>query len=138
MKKILGFLLASALMAFAAMTPADDATHQIQFAKGKPSASVSGKITGSDSIDYQLRASAGRTMRVDFKASKGAAYFNVLPPGSSGEAIFVGSMAGDHFQGKLPTDGVYTLRSIVMGGAKDGGKTVSYGLKVDIKGGSHG
>ena len=78
MKKILGFTLASALMAFAAMTPADNATHQIQFAKGKTSASVSGKITGNDSIDYQLRASAGQTMSVDFKASKGAAYFQCL------------------------------------------------------------
>lgn len=136
MKRILVFMLASALMAFAAMTPAGDATHQIQFAKGKSSASVSGKITGNDSIDYLLRASAGQTMTVDFKASKGAAYFNVLPPGSNGEAIFVGSMAGDHFQGKLPTDGVYTLRVYLMGGAKDGGKTVSYTLKVDIKGGS--
>ena len=57
-------------------------------------------------------------MTVDFKASKSAAYFNVLPPGSSGEAIFVGSSAGNHFIGELPSDGDYILRVYLMGGAK--------------------
>ena len=59
MKQILVLMLASALLAFAAMTPADDATHQIQFAKGQTSASVSGKMTGNDSIDHQLIKGGG-------------------------------------------------------------------------------
>jgi hypothetical protein len=71
---------------------------------------------------------------VDFKAGKGAAYFNVLPPGSTGEAIFNGSMDGNHFKGKLPGDGVYTIRVYLMGGAKDSGKPVNYTLKVSIPG----
>jgi hypothetical protein len=133
MKKLLVCLLASALLVGTAVTTAEAATKQIQFAKGKTSTSVSGKIKGNDSMDYQLRASAGQTMTVDFKANKGAAYFNVLPPGSSGEAIFVGSSAGNHFQGELPSDGDYILRVYLMGGAKDSGKPVDYTLKVAIK-----
>ena len=132
MKKLLVCLLASALLVGAAVTSAEAATKQIQFAKGKTSASVSGKITGNDSMDYQVRAGAGQTMTVDFKAGKSAAYFNVLPPGSSGEAIFVGSSAGNHFKGELPSDGDYILRVYLMGGAKDSDKPVTYTLKVNI------
>ncbi|MCX7099654.1 MAG: hypothetical protein NTV43_17305 [Methylococcales bacterium] len=128
MKKLIICLLTSALFFGTA-----EAARQIQFAKGKTGTSVSGKIKGDDSVDYQLRASAGQTMTVDFKGSKGAAYFNVLPPGSTGEAIFVGSSAGDHFQGVLPSDGDYILRVYLMGGAKDSGKPVNYSLKVNIK-----
>jgi hypothetical protein len=132
MKKLLVCLLASALLVGTAVTSAEAATKQMQFAKGKTSSSVSGKITGNDSMDYVLRASTGQTMTVDFKASKSAAYFNVLPPGSSGEAIFVGSSAGNHFKGELPSDGDYILRVYLMGGAKDSDKPVSYTLKVNI------
>ena len=132
MKKLLVCLLVSALLVGTAVTMAEAATKQMQFAKGKTSASVSGKIKGNDSMDYVIHASAGQTMTVDFKAGKGAAYFNVLPPGSTGEAIFVGSSEGDHFKTALPADGDYTIRVYLMGGAKDSGKPVSYTLKVGI------
>jgi len=130
MKKLLVCLLAGALLTGTALTA--EAAKQIAFGKGKSSASVSGKVKGSDDVDYELRANAGQTLIVDFKAGKGAAYFNVLPPGSTGEAIFNGSMDGNHFKGELPSDGVYTIRVYLMGGAKDSGKPVNYTLKVSI------
>lgn len=133
MKKPLILLLTSALLLGPVVTiAAETAPKQISFGKGKTGTSVTGKIKGNESIDYQLRAGAGQTMTVDFKASKGSAYFNVLPPGSTGEAIFVGSREGNHFKGNLPSDGVYTLRLYLMGAAKDEDKTVSYTLKVNI------
>ena len=135
MKKLLVFLLASALLVVGtAFITAEAATKHIQFAKGKSSASVSGKIKGNEDIDYVIRARAGQTLTVDFKAGKGAAYFNVMPPGSTYEALFVGSRENnsDHFKGTLPSDGDYTLRIYLMGGAKDSGKPVSYTLKVAI------
>jgi hypothetical protein len=130
MKKLFVCLLAGTLLTGTVLTA--EAAKSIQFAKGKSSASVSGKIKGSDDMDYSLGASAGQTMTVDFKASKGAAYFNVLPPGSTGEAIFVGSSEGNHFQAILPSDGDYTIRVYLMGGAKDSDKPVTYTLKVGI------
>jgi hypothetical protein len=130
MKTLFACLLAGAVLTGTAFTA--EAAIPIQFAKGKSSASVSGKIKGSDYVDYVLRASAGQTMTVDFKASKGAAYFNVLPPGSTGEAIFVGSNEGNHFKSVLPSDGDYTIRVYLMGGAKDSDKPVTYTLKVGI------
>jgi hypothetical protein len=130
MKKLLVCLLAGALLTGTALTA--EAAKQIAFGKGKSSASVSGKVQGGSDVDYVLRASAGQTMTVDFKASKGAAYFNVLPPGSTGEAIFVGSNDGNHFKADLPSDGDYTIRIYLMGGAKDSDKPVTYTLKVGI------
>lgn len=130
MKKVLVYLLAGALLTGTALTA--EAAKQIAFGKGKTSASVSGKVQGNSDVDYELRANAGQTMIVDFKASKGAAYFNVLPPNSTGEAIFNGSMDGNHFKGELPGDGVYTIRVYLMGGAKDSDKPVTYTLKVSI------
>ncbi|MDD1629689.1 MAG: hypothetical protein LUQ48_04665 [Methylococcaceae bacterium] len=133
MKKLLACLLASALLTGTALTA--EAAKQIAFGKGKSSASVSGKVQGNNDVDYVIRASAGQTMTVDFKAGKGAAYFNVLPPGSMGEAIFVGSSEGNHFKAALPSDGDYTIRVYLMGGAKDSGKPVNYTLKVGIPAG---
>jgi hypothetical protein len=130
MKKLLACLLAGVLLTGTALSA--EAAKQIAFSKGKSSASVSGKVKGSDDVDYVIRASAGQTMTVDFKAGKGAAYFNVLPPGSTGEAIFVGSSEGDHFKAALPSDGDYTIRVYLMGGAKDSDKPVTYTLKVGI------
>ena len=130
MKKLLVCLLASALLT--GMTLTAEAANQIAFGKGKSSASVSGKVQGSNDVDYVLRASAGQTLTVDFKASKAAAYFNVLPPGSTGDAIFVGSSEGNHFKAALPSDGDYTLRVYLMGGAKDSDKPVTFTLKVSI------
>lgn len=130
MKKLLVCLLAGALLTGTVLTA--EAANQIAFGKGKTGTSVSGKVKGGDDVDYVLRASAGQTLIVDFKASKGAAYFNVLPPGSTGEAIFVGSNDGNHFQTTLPSDGDYTIRVYLMGGAKDSDKPVTFTLKVSI------
>jgi hypothetical protein len=134
MKNLSLNLLASALLLSAFMTNATADTKQIAFAKGKTSATVSGKVKGNDSMDYSLRASAGQTLTVDFKGSKGAAYFNVLPPGSTGEAIFVGSSDGNHYQGTLPSDGDYIVRVYLMGAAEASGKPVSFKLTVAITG----
>ena len=132
MKKLLVCLLAVALLTGTTLTA--EAANQIAFGKGKSSASVSGKVQGNNDVDYVLRASAGQTLTVDFKASKAAAYFNVLPPGSTGDAIFVGSSEGNHFKAALPSDGDYTLRVYLMGGAKDSDKPVTFTLKVSIPG----
>ena len=67
MKKLLVCLLAGALLIGTALTA--EAAKQIAFGKGKSSASVSGKVQGSNDVDYVIRASAGQTLTVDFKAS---------------------------------------------------------------------
>lgn len=109
-------------------------TQPVQFAKGHSSATIEGKIKGEQTIDYTLRAKAGQTMSVTLKTSNGANYFNVLPPGSDGEAIFIGSTSGNEWTGALPADGEYKVRVYLMRSAARRNETASYTLTVGITG----
>lgn len=128
---ILGILLATTLPALAADGIRKEA---IQFAKGSSGASVSGRITGDETVDYTLRAKAGQTLHVNLKADSAMAYFNVLPPGSTGEAIFIGSTLGDTFEGKLEQDGEYTVRVYQMRAGARRGESAQYTLSTRIDG----
>lgn len=105
---------------------------QIQFAKGATSAHISGKIKGRQSVNYQFRAKAGQSVVVDFQPSNWSAYFNVSPSGSQ-EAIFIGSSAGNHFEGVLPSDGVYKIDVYLYRNAARRNETAKYTLDVSIK-----
>lgn len=106
----------------------------LQFAKGTSSATVKGSLKGDKTIDHKLRAKAGQTMSVTLKTSNGANYFNVLPPGSTGEAIFVGSTSGNDWTGLLPADGEYTVRVYLMRSAARRNESADYTLTVGITG----
>jgi hypothetical protein len=106
----------------------------LQFAKGASSATVKGSLRGDKTIDYKLRAKAGQTMSVALKTSNSANYFNVLPPGSTGEAIFIGSTSGNDWTGPLPADGEYTVRVYLMRSAARRNETADYTLTVGIAG----
>jgi hypothetical protein len=110
---------------------------KIQFAKGASSAIVKGTIKGYKGVDYELQAKAGQTMTAVFKPSNKSAYFNVLPPGSE-EALFNGSITGNRFEGKLPSDGVYTLRVYLMRNAARRNETANYTLEVSVTGAADG
>jgi hypothetical protein len=106
---------------------------QVQFPKGKTGTTIKGSIAGNQTVDYTLRAAAGQTMTV--KLSGGSTvYHNVLPPGSAGEALFVGSRDGDTSTTTLPTSGQYTIRVYQMGNAKSSGKHSNFTLAVAIDG----
>ncbi len=104
---------------------------QIRFAEGATSATIKGKIRGYHFADYQLRATAGQTMSVDFKTSNLSAYFNVMQSGAN-EALFVGSINGNHFKAALPADGAYTIRVYLMRNAARRKETANYTLTVGI------
>ena len=106
----------------------------LQFAKGTSSATVKGSLKGDKTIDYKLRAKAAQTMSVTLKTSNAANYFNVLPPGSTGEAIFIGSSSGNDWTGPLPADGEYTVRVYLMRSAARRNETADYTLTVGITG----
>lgn len=130
-RSFLAVLLAISLPALAASGIRKEA---IQFAKGSSAASVSGRISGEETVDYTLRARAGQTLHVTLKADSAMAYFNVLPPGSSGEAIFIGSTLGDTFEGTLDQDGEYTVRVYQMRAGARRGESAQYTISTRIDG----
>lgn len=135
MKILLTYLFFSAYFMAGAVVWAGEDNRQefVHFAKGTSAAVLSGKIKGYQSVDYQLSARAGQTMAVSFKPSNRSAYFNVLPPGSI-EAIFIGSTLGNHFEGELPVDGVYTIQVYLMRNAARRNESARYTLDVKLAG----
>ena len=100
-------------------------TSHVQFQRGSDTATLSGTITGAEYADYKLRANAGQKMSVAL---------TILPPGSSGEAIFNGSTSPERYgQVTLPKNGDYTIRVYLMGNDRDTDKTVGYTVSVTIR-----
>lgn len=129
------FLVSLALFTAHGLAQPDIARHPVQFAKGQSAATIKGSLTGDQSIDYTLRAAAGQTMTI--KLSAGASVnFNLLPPGSTGEALFIGSRDGSRSTTQLPTSGEYTIRVYQMGHAKSSGQRSNFTLDVAITGGT--
>ncbi|WP_170360683.1 hypothetical protein [Ruegeria arenilitoris] len=110
---------------------------EVKFEPGNFGTMVNGAITGNEYFDYMLGAQAGQEMFADLKVSdtngNGVIYFNILPPGSDGVAIYNGSIDGNTARIDLPEDGDYTIRVYLMGNDRDTDKTVGYNLDLSIQ-----
>ena len=127
------FFAAMALLTAHGLAQADITRHPVQFAKGKTGTTLKGSIVGDQTVDYTLRAAAGQTMTVKL-SGRSTVYHNILPPGSTGEALFVGSRDGSMSTTALPVSGEYTIRVYQMGNAKSSGQRSNFGLEVSIAG----
>lgn len=108
-------------------------TQQVQFKKGESGATIKSAIQGRETLDYKLTANKGQIMAV-ILTGKSSTYFNILPPGSTGEAIFIGSNEGNSFQASLPAKGTYTIRVYQMGAAETSKAKNAFKLEVGISG----
>lgn len=108
-------------------------TTNLAFARGQTSATVNGAIRGDQTRDYVVRASAGQVMSVRMSGSP-IVYFNVTPPGSNGEAIHIGSDAGNSFSGTLSVSGAYIVRVYQMRATARRGQAGSFRLTVSVTG----
>jgi flagellar hook assembly protein FlgD len=130
--KVLAALAAAAMITAPMAAPAlAQAVSQITFAKGNDNASVEGTIKGKAYRDYKLRVGAGQTLAVS-KSGSNSVNFNILPPGSTGEAIFNSSSEGNDATGIKTVKGEYTIRVYLLGGAQTSGKNYPYTLSVAV------
>jgi hypothetical protein len=116
--------------AFAQTT--DIRVERVQFAKGKTGTKLEGTLKGREIVDYRLGAQAGQTMVVKLSTKSTATYFNVMAPGETEVAFFIGSTEGDEYEGQLPANGDYTIRVYQMRSAARRGEVASYSLDVEI------
>ncbi len=117
--------------------PAQQVSH-VQFPQGQDHATVNGTVRGHEYFDYVLRARAGQTLSahltIEGTNGDGTIYFDVLPPGSDGVAIFNGSTSTNGSgRVELPESGDYRLRVYLMGNDRDADKTVGYQVKISIR-----
>ena len=130
-------LLASACFALACATPAAaqaPQTERVSFEPGSNGTVITDEIEGYEIIDYILRASAGQRMMVVLETDNSSNYFNVMEPGSTGEAMYNSSIEGNRFEAGLPVDGDYTIRVYLMRNAARRNERASYSLEVNIFG----
>lgn len=125
-----------AIAAIAAIGVAAPAAAQqkvpVQFARGASSATMKGTITGDQYRDYVVNARAGQTMTVTLVNPDGRAYFNVMAPGSTGEAVFIGSTEGNSFSGPVPGTGANTVRVYQMRATGRRGEVANYTISIGV------
>jgi hypothetical protein len=111
-------------------------TKKVTFPSGQSSTNLSGTIKGDKTIDYTVSAKEGQEIHVSLNSKNKSLYFNVLPPGSNDEAIFVGSNSGYKFDGTLSMSGTYKIRVYLMRSAARRNETANFGLYVGVTGGA--
>lgn len=132
-KKMLGLVCSIGLLggSSSAFATNDIKAQQIYFKKGESETTIRSLIKGDQIIDYKLTANKGQKMLVTLN-TKYNAYFNILPPGSTADAMFFGAMKGDHFEDKLPVKGTYIVRIYQMGADKNSKNNHDFKLHVKI------
>lgn len=125
--KNLSYAVAAAALALCASAPASAQTSQrIAFARGNDNASVNGTITGRQFRDYIVNARAGQKIGASLITKNTSCYFNILPPGGDGTALYNSSIDGnDATNVKLPRSGDYRIRVYLMGGKRPAAYTLS-------------
>ena len=92
---------------------------------------ISDRITGYESVDYVIDASAGQIISVDLQSDGAAAYFNILPDGDPA-AIFVGSTEGNVADVAAPADGTYLVRVYQMRASARRDEVAQYSVAVAL------
>ncbi|WP_439118948.1 hypothetical protein [Marivita sp.] len=130
-------LLATMLGLALATNVSAQSKSDVKFAPGNFGTMVSGTITGQEYTDYLLGANAGQEMFVELTVTdsngNGTVYFNILPPGSDGVAIYNSSMNGNTTTVSLPEKGTYAIRVYHMGNDEDTGKTSGFNIDLSIQ-----
>jgi len=130
-------LLAAAVFAFGfstAIAQSDIRTEKVHFKPGASSATLEGKIKGSETVDYVLEASKGQYMNVSMATNNGANYFNILAQGENEVAMFNGSVGDNQFEGTLPKSGNYKIRVYMMRSAARRNEVANYRLEMIVTG----
>ena len=129
---LLGFLLFIPLSA--GLHAQDIRKERVRFQEGATSATVEGRITGRETVDYLLNVSAGQVMNISMATPHGATYFNIMEPGEQYAAIYNGSTSGNQFEGVTEKSGDYTIRVYMMRSAARRGERADYRLEMIVSG----
>ena len=126
--------LATCLASAPNLAETDIRSERVQFEPKTSGTTISAKIKGRETVDYLLGARAGQTLSVTMKTDNSANYFNVIPPDTDDEAVFVGSSEGNSYEGKLDLDGDWKIRVYLMRSAARRNETAAFDLTIGITG----
>ena len=130
---------APAVEAAPAAAPAETAeviegieNRRVTFDRGANSATVEDSITGYETVDYLLNVRQGQAMNVSMATQNSSAHFNILEPGETDVATFVGSTSGNQFEGVAAKSGDYRIRVYLMRSAARRDETADYRLEMIV------
>ena len=130
MKRIAALIVLAASLNATASAWSQSQEH-MRFDAGNDNAYAEGVVRGAEYRDYILGARSGQEMYVSL-STQGSAYFNILPPGSTGEAIYNSSLSGNDGGVTLPASGDYRVRVYLMGADRSEARRIGYTLSVGI------
>jgi hypothetical protein len=131
-------LLASLLAGAMPAAASDIRAERVHFARGASSATIEGRIHGDQGIDYVLGAREGQQMRVSMASRHAGASFNIIAPGETDVAMFIGEQQDNRFEGVLPKSGDYRVRVFLVRAAARRGETADFRLEIAIAGAAPG
>jgi len=134
MKTFLFILSVGLITAFTFVYADEIRNETVKFAPGTSSTSIKDTITGYQSVNYKVGAKAGQQMTVEMTTDNTSNYFNIFEPGKGpGDgAMYIGSTESNNFEGKLPTDGEYTVQVYLYRNAARRNEKANYTLNIEV------
>lgn len=129
-------LLTSIALVASGMPAIADKTHtgRIQFAAGKSTATLTGKVTGGDTVLYKLNAKDPQFLKVSMTTDNESADFNLYIPGRGpgDEALFASATGGRAYTGQLCETGDHSITVFLNRNAARKGQTANFKLHVSV------
>lgn len=117
-------------------------SEQVRFAPGTTATSLSGVVSGRETVLYEIGAEAGQTMDVRLTSASDSVYFNVYEPGRGlGEqALAVSDQIGSNpmvpdlnrFSAILPTSGTYKVAIYLVRAAARRGESAGFMIDISV------
>lgn len=133
MNRFFATALAAALLPVVAIADQTH-THRIEFEKGKSSATVTGKVSGHDTVLYKIKAHNRQFLKVTFKPDKASAGYNIYIPGRGpgDEALHISETGGNDYLGQLYKTGDHTISVFLNRADARRGATANFTLHVSV------
>lgn len=107
-------------------------TETVRFAPGTSGTTLSGSITGYQSVRYLVGVSAGQRMSVQLDTSNASNYFNVTGPGADA-ALYNGSIDGNGASLVIPSGGEWVIDVYLMRNAARRDERADYSLTIYVE-----
>ncbi len=135
--KTISVLTATTLVTAAIPALADKThTERVEFAAGKSSATLTGKVTGRDTVLYKLNARDKQFLNVGLTTDNESSDFNIYIPGRGpgDEALFTSAIGGREYTGQLYKTGDHSITVFLNRNAARKGQTANFKLHVSVTG----
>lgn len=91
-----------------------------------------GTVRGYDTANYLVGARAGQVMTANLTRISGSPVMVIRAPGSD-DNLFDGTSAGGAFTARLPADGDYLIRVLMMRALARRNERAGYTLRVSVR-----